>query len=303
MKYDRHKHCRSNRTMANKRFAFLASLIISFSAAAQHAVELSSYAFSDGVHPTLSYIFEGTNTKYVESFWKDELKKISASVSSKKEVIGHAALLPQVSSDTVRIYVTAEQRRSSPFLTAHVAIRTTAGFVGSETDASVLEAARDFVRLRTNALRRQLVQQELTMAEKGLDDLKNDLQNLQREKERAETSIVKSNERAADAVVEQANTRKEADDLALEISKRKGELLTQPDPEIEKELARTIKDKERAEKRNTKAKEVERDMTKKADELANSITQNVDQQAKTQDSIAKQEVLVKALKDKLAEIR
>ncbi|HRF78510.1 MAG TPA: hypothetical protein PL070_00350, partial [Flavobacteriales bacterium] len=65
-------------------FFFAASL------AAQNTVEVSSFAFSDGVHPTFSFFFEGTDTKYVESFWRDELKKISTAVSNKKEVIGQA---------------------------------------------------------------------------------------------------------------------------------------------------------------------------------------------------------------------
>lgn len=272
-------------------------------AQAQQTVELSSFSFSDGVHPTLSYRFEGTDTRYVESFWKDELKKVSASVSSKKEVIGHGALLPQVSSDTVRIYVVAEQRRASPFLTAYVAIQTTAGFIAPNSDPTALEAARAFVMQRTNALRRQLVQQELTTAENGLDNLHRELQNLEREKERAEASIGKSNERAAEAVADQASTRAEADDLAKQVSKLKGDLLTQPDPELEKELARATKDKDNAEKRNAKAIDTQQDMTKKAEELASTVKKNLAQQATTQDAIAKQEVLVKALKDKFAEIR
>lgn len=270
---------------------------------AQQTVEFSSFGFSDGVHPTLSYRLEGTDTRYVESFWKDELKKVSASVSSKKEVIGHGALLPQVSSDTVRIYVVAEQRKASPFLTAHVAIQTTAGFIAPDSDPTALEAARAFVVLRTNALRRQLVQQELTIAEKGLDNLRRELQNLQREKERSEASIVKSNERAAEAVKDQASTRAEADELAKQVSKMKGDLLTQPDPELEKELARATKDKDNAEKRHAKAIDTQRDMTKKAEELASTVKKNLAQQATTQDAIAKQEVLVNALKDKFAEIR
>lgn len=293
----------SHKTMNTLRTTLAFLLFHVFTAQAQQTVELSSYVFSDGVHPTLSYRFEGTNTKYVESYWKDELKKVSAAVLSKKEVIGQGALLPQVSSDTVRIYVVAEQRKASPFLTAHVAIKTTADFIGPGSDPAALEAARAFVVQRTNALRRQLVQQELTTAEKGLENLQRDLLNLEREKERAEVSIVKSNERAAEAVTEQASTRAEADDLAKQISKLKGDLLTQPDPELEKELARATKDKDNAEKRHTKALTTQQDMTKKAGDLAYVIKQNLKQQATAKDAIAKQEVLVKALKDKFAEIR
>ncbi len=147
----------------NRISTLLSALILATGLLAQQtAVEVSSFAFSDGVHPTFSFLFEGTDVKYVESFWRDELKKISTSVSSKKEVIGAGALLPQVSPDTVRILVKAEQRKNSPLITAHVAILTTAGYVGPTTNERAYEAARAFVQQHSTALRRQLAQQELT---------------------------------------------------------------------------------------------------------------------------------------------
>ena len=67
--------------------------------------------------------------------------------------------------------------------------------------------------------------------------------------------------------------------------------------------ATATKDKDNAEKRNAKAIDTQQDMTKKAEELASTVKKNLAQQATTQDAIAKQEVLVKALKDKFTEIR
>ncbi len=270
---------------------------------AQTSVEVSSFAFSDGVHPTFSFFFEGTDTKYVESYWRDELKKISASVSNKKEVIGHAALLPQVSGDTVRVYVKAEQRRNSPNLTAHVAILTTAGFVGPNSDARAFDGAKAFVQQRSTALRRQLAEQELSLAESGLSRLKKELDDLQRDKERAEANTEKSKQRAAQAVQEQERTRAEADQLGPRIAALQAELGETPDKDGAKELSALIRDKDRAQSDNRKAHAEEDAMRKKETELVQEVRKNVEDQARKSDEIVKQETLVVALREKLSGIR
>ncbi|MEX1132840.1 MAG: hypothetical protein WEC15_06420 [Flavobacteriales bacterium] len=164
----------------------------------QTVVTPGSYGFSNGVHPTYSFIFEGTDVKYVESYWRDELKKISHGVSTKKELVGAGALIPAVSPDTVRVLMKAESRKGSPLLTAHVAIFTTAGYVGPDSDPKVYAAGQAFVQQHSTALRRQLAQQELNAAEKALGRASTELAGLQRDKERAEQSVVKSQQKAAE---------------------------------------------------------------------------------------------------------
>lgn len=281
----------------------LLSFVFSGTLCAQTTTEVSSFAFSDGVHPTLSFFFEGTNAKYVESYWRDELKKISASVGGRKEVIGIAAVVPQISKDTVRIYVKAEQRKNSPNLTAHVAILTTGGFVGPNSDAAAFEGARSFVQQRSTALRRQLAEQELSLAEKGLTKLKKELNDLQREKERAEANIEKSKQRAAEAVVEQESTRTETDELSPRITALQAELAETPDKEGSKELSALIRDKDRAQSRNRKAHEEEANMRKKETELLVAIKKNVQDQARKSEEIARQETLVNTSREKLSTIR
>ncbi len=286
------------------RTIFAATLLATTGLLAQQTqVEVSSFAFSDGVHPTFSFLFEGTDTKYVESFWRDELKKISTSVSNKKEVIGIAALVPQVSGDTVRIMMKAEQRKGSPLLTAHVAILATNGFIGPNSDAKIFDAAKAFVQQRSTQLRRQLAEQELTLGEKGLARLNSELQDLQREKERAEAGIEKSKQRAAEAVIEQEKTKTEADELGPRITALQTELTATPSEEGTKELNGLIKDRNRAQDRTRKAQDEERSMTKKADDLAWAIKKNVEDQAKKSEAIAQQETLVKTLRAKLLDIR
>lgn len=283
--------------------SLLAALLLSGSLSAQVTVEPSSYGFSNGVHPAFSFVFEGTDAKYVESYWRDELKKISSSVTNKKEVIGLAALVPQVSTDTVRIYVKAEQRKGQPTVLAHVAIQTTAGFVSPNSEARVYDAGLAFVQQRSTQLRRQLAEQELSLAERGLGKLRNELDNLKREKERAEAGIAKSEQRAAEAVNEQHRARKEADELGPRIAAMQAEMGATPDKEGQKELSGLIREKDRALSDDRKAQDLERDMLKKADDLNWAIKKNVEDQARKSEEIARQETLVNSLKEKLTTIR
>lgn len=269
---------------------------------AQTTVTPGSYGFSNGVHPTFSFIFEGTNVKYVESYWRDELKKISHGVSIKKEVVGAGAYLPAVSPDTVRILMKAEQRKDSPLLTAHVAIFTAAGYVGPDSDPKVYAAVQAFVQQHSTALRRQLAQQELTTAEKALGRARTELAGLQREKERAEQSVVKSQQKAAEALEEQQRTKTALEELAPRVEAKRNEVGAEPSEEGTKELNALQKEQTRTENSLRKAQESERAMLKKADDLSWEIKKNEEDQVRKEAEIARQETLVEALREKLAAI-
>jgi len=277
-------------------------LFATLSAQGQTKVTPGSFPFSNGIHPTYSFIFEGTNVKYVESYWRDELKKISHGVSSKKEVVGAGALIPAVSPDTVRVLMKAEQRKGSPLLTAHVAIFTTAGYVGPDSDPKVYAAGQAFVQQHSTALRRQLAQQELTAAEKALGRARTELTGLQREKERAASSVVKSQQKAAEAREAQQRTQAELDELGPRIEAKRNELSASPSDEGTKELNALLKEQTRTGNSQRKAQESERTMSKKADDLAWQIKKNEEEQVRKEAEIVRQETLVNALREKLAAI-
>jgi hypothetical protein len=270
---------------------------------AQQTVQVSSAPFSTGIHPTLSFQFEGTDVKYVEAWWKDELKRVSRDVSSRKEVVAAAALLPQVSPDTVRVLVKAEQRKGAPFVMAHVAVLTTQGWVGTAGDAKALEAAKAYVQQQSTLLRRQLAQQELTTAEKGLSRLNGELTQLQRDKERAEAGIEKAKQRAAEAVEEQGRLAKEGDELVKRIEGQQKENAAEPGTEGEKALADLLKQQAKAQDRRRKAIDEEAQQRKRADELAWEVRKNGEEQERKRAEIARQEQLVKAMREKLEAIR
>jgi len=271
--------------------------------AGQPAVSIGSYAFSDGVHPTFTFPFEGTDARFVEAWWKDELKGISQAVSNKKEVVAAGALLPQVSPDTVRVLVKAEQRKGVPMLTAHVAVLTREGWMAPSSDPRAFEAAKAFVQERSTLLRRQLAQQELTQAEKGLARLISELNGLQREKERAEAGIERSRQRAAEAVREQERLAAEAEEVSRKAEAQRKENAQGPDAEGERLLADLLKQQARAAEKRKRAGEDELSARKRAEELAQEVRKNLQDQERKRVEVQRQEELVQQLRAKLDAIR
>jgi hypothetical protein len=282
---------------------FLFAACVPLCLAAQPVVTVSSASFSTGVHPTLSFEFEGADAKYVEAWWKDELKRVSRDVANKKEVVAAGALLPQVSRDTVRVLVKAEQRKGAPFVTAHVAMRTTQGWVAPGSDAAAYEAAKAYVQQQSTMLRRQLAQQELTTAEKGLAKLGSELDMMRREQERAEAGIEKAKQRAAEAVQEAAALATQADALAAKAEEQRKANSEASDAEGEKALADLMKQQARLQEKRRKAGDEEVQQRKKAQELAEEVRKNTQDQERKGAEIVRQEQLVKQLRDKLAAIR
>lgn len=278
------------------------ALLFAATAQAQTNVGSGSFGFSDGVHPTFSVILEGTDAKTVEGFWRDELKRISEDVGGKKELIASGTLLPQVSPDTVRVLVKADQRKNSPMLTAHVAILTRNGWVGPDSDPKVYEAAERYVSERSTAIRRQLAQDALDAGTKQLGRLQSELSGLAREQERMEAQIKKSNERAEEAVKEQERTRKELADMEPRIVEQRAINASSPTDENAKALSDLMKQQTRLNDKLRKAQDEERNMKKRAEDLAWEVKKNVEDQGRKSTDVAAQEEVVKGLRAKLEAI-
>ena len=270
---------------------------------AQTSVGTGSFTFSSGVHPTFTFLFEGTDAKSVESFWRDDLKRISQEVSNKKEIVGSGVLLPQVSPDTVRVLVKAEQRKGNPMVTAHVAIFTKAGWLGPEDEAKAYEAATAFVQERSTELRRRIAQETLEKGEKALSSLQRDLDMLKREHERMEGQVEKSNERAADAVVAQETARKELEALEPKIAAQRETNIAAPTEANAKALADLMKQQDRLNDKLRRAQDEERSMQKKVEDLTWEIKKNVEDQGRKTTEVTAQETVVKELRAKLDSIR
>lgn len=266
-------------------------------------VRFGSISFSSGIHPTLTVVFENTTTRVVEGHWKDILKPVSAHVSSKKEVIAEAALLPNISSDTVRVLVKADQYKRSTSITAHVAILTTNGFVGPQSDAITVEACKRFVLDRSVALKREILAKELEEEEKDLRSMERDMDLLQREKERAETNIVRTQRKKEDALQDQDEYARQLDILDAKVKAAEALAAEEPTEENRDELADLVKTQRKLQGRLDHAHEMEADCIKKVEDLEWSIRKNQeDQEIKTR-AIEEQRKVVARMQERLRNVR
>lgn len=280
----------------------LVASLVCGSALAQTAVTPGSYAFRDGVHPTFDFQFEGTDSRYVEAYWHDELRKMAMSTSTKREVVANGVVLPQVSPDTVRIQVKAEARKGAPFVTAHVAILTTSGYLRPGMEGDAYEAARTFVQRHSTALRRQLAQQELAQAQKRQAFLEQELATLQRDHERALASIEKSGQRAGEAAQRQLQLNDELKALEERLAEARTQQASEPSEEGAKDLERLVKEEGRLHNQLKKAQELETGMEERAKDLERTVQRNQEAQATKQGELDRQRALVEALREKLAGI-
>ncbi|MBL0129530.1 MAG: hypothetical protein IPP83_19230 [Flavobacteriales bacterium] len=280
----------------------VASVLITGTGLSQSTVVVGSWAFSTGVHPTLSYTFENTDERTIENFWRAELKRISPDVSNKKELIAASALIPMVSPDTVRVLVKADQRRGNSAVTVHVAILTTAGWIAPESDPNAMGSARAYVQERCTALRREIAQEAFAKGEKELARLQNDLAGHVREKERAERSMVSSNAKEAEAVTDQVRIRKERTELDERITEQQQVNATEGTKEDLKDLARLVKQRSRLDRDLERAMDREKVMRKKQEDLAWDLKKNATDHVRKVADIERQEGVVKELREKLEAI-
>src|SRR5204863_8507899 len=127
-------------------------------------VRVSSYTFTNGVCPTFSVAFNGTDPSAVEKWFKGQLKSISADVSTKKELMSIGTRLPEVSGDTIRVFIRCEQLKRSPEVTMYAAFRVGGSFVGPDSEQRQSEGCRNWLYQRSVMLKKELAQQEVEVA-------------------------------------------------------------------------------------------------------------------------------------------
>lgn len=277
-------------------------LLLPWEVVAQDPVVSDALRFSDGVHPTLAMAFESTDARYVEGFWQDQLRRVAMRVDRKREVVASGVRLPEVSEDTLRIQMKAVMHKEAPFVTVHMAFLTTSGHVAPGGDAQAYEAARSYLWHHGSVLRRQLLQHDLTQADKHLARVRTELSLLIREHERAQVSLERTERAIQHAVAEQEQAQADLDEIIRQILAKTAEQGA-PSEEEEREDDRPEvleKQEARARRRLEKAEIMQRATRKKVDELTWSIRRNEEAQERKRMEVLQQEAFVTSLREKLA---
>ncbi len=280
----------------------LLALVASLTASAQTEVRNSSFSFAGGVYPTYSVVFNGTDKTAVEKWFKEQLKPISADIGGKKEVMSIGTRLPEVSSDTLRVFVKADQPKGSKDVTAHVAFRVNMAFVGPDNEERQREGCRSWMYQNSVMLKKNIAQKELEAGQKRLGLLEDELAGLVKEKDRAQNSIEKTQRNIIED--EQAKVGAEGESKIMEttIDAKKQEVATAPTESNTKELQTMMKDQEKLKKKAVKLTESIDNGKKKIEDLQFQIKKNLADQDGKGKAIESQKKVVEELTTKLAGI-
>jgi len=263
---------------------------------AQTTPAMGAFQFSDGVHASFDATFPNAETRIVESFWKNELRSISVKVTDKKEMIGEAARIPAATPDTLRILIKVEKPKGSTDAIAHISFLTTAGYVSPDSPKRMLDGCTAWVQQRTVTLQKQIAQKILDDGQRELARQQSTLNDLKRDKTRAENSLVSTAQKSDKAAQDKAAAEKQLEQLNADTS-------------LPADSAAAVKtEKDRLKQRNQLQDRIKRlghtiDSAKnKTDNLNWTIKQNDQGQVTQQLVVDKQQAVVNDLQQKLQAI-
>ncbi len=280
----------------------LLSSLLSFTLLAQTEVRNASFTFAGGVYPTYSVVFNGTDKATVEKWFKDQLKPVSADMGGKKEVMSIGTRLPEVSGDTIRVFVKADQLKGSKDVTAHVAFRSNMTFIGPDNDERQREGCRSWMYQNSVMLKKTIAQKDLEAGQKQLSILESDMTGLLKEKDRAQNTIEKTQRNIIEAEQDKVGAEGESKIMETTIDAKKQQVATSPTEENTKELQSLMKDQEKLRKKAQKLTQDIEDGKKKVEDLQFQIKQNLAAQDTKGKAIEAQKKVVDELTTKLAGI-
>lgn len=267
---------------------------------AQTEVRNASFAFAGGVYPTYSVVFNGSDKAAAEKWFKDQLRSISADMGGKKEVMSIGTRLPEVSGDTMRVFVKADQPKGSTDVTVHAAFRVNMAFVGPDNEERQREGCRKWMYQNSVMLKKNIAQKELEAGQKRLSNLESDLAGLVKDKDRAQSSIEKTQHKMVKKEKEKVGTEGEGKMMETTAEAKKQDVATSPSEENTKQLQSLMKEQEKLKKKAVKLTEDIADGKKKIEDLQFQIKQNLAEQDTKAKAIEAQKKVMEELTTKLA---
>ena len=267
---------------------------------AQTEVRNASFAFAGGVYPTYSVVFNGSDKAAAEKWFKDQLRSISADMGGKKEVMSIGTRLPEVSGDTMRVFVKADQPKGSTDVTVHAAFRVNMAFVGPDNEERQREGCRKWMYQNSVMLKKNIAQKELEAGQKRLSNLESDLAGLVKDKDRAQSSIEKTQHKMVKKEKEKVGTEGEGKMMETTAEAKKQDVVTSPSEENTKQLQSLMKEQEKLKKKAVKLTEDIADGKKKIEDLQFQIKQNLAEQDTKAKAIEAQKKVMEELTTKLA---
>ncbi|MBL7984150.1 MAG: hypothetical protein JNM91_04090 [Flavobacteriales bacterium] len=285
-----------------KQIVTLIALAFTLELAAQTAVNNSSYTFSTGVQPTFSVLLENADPAMVEKWYKEQLKAVSADMAGKKEVMSIGTRLPEISSDTIRVFLKADQPKKAKDVTVHAAFRVNGVYVGPDSDARQVEGCRSWMYQRAVMLKKELAQKALDAATKQQRVLEDQLAGLVKEKDRAQNTIEKTQGNIMDDEKAKVETDGEVVTMKTTIDAKKQDVANSATEENTKALQGLIKEEEKLKRKSEKLAKDIASGKKRIEDLQFQIKKNLEDQDAKSKAIDAQKKVVEELTTKLGAI-
>jgi hypothetical protein len=269
---------------------------------AQTPVNNASFTFTGGVYPTFTTLYNKADAGMVEKWYKDQLKPISSDMGGKKEVMSIGTRLPEISSDTIRVFVRVDQPKKSEDVTVHVAFRVNGAFVGPDSEARQLEGCRSWMYQRAVMLKKEMVQKELDEATRQSLRLESDMASLKKEQERAQGTLEKTQQRITDDEKDKAETEGHLVTMNNKVEAKRQEVANGPTEENSKELQNLLKEQGKLKSTNEKLTKSIADGKNKVLDVQEQLKKNLGDQDVKSKAIDAQKKLVEDLRTKLANV-
>jgi hypothetical protein len=262
-------------------------------------VATGTYVFSSGLHPTFTVDHFDTDARSVEDHWRKVLKGMSLKVGGRKELIGMAARVPEISADTLRILVKAVQPRGAQVVILHVAFLSTSGYVGVDSDSSKVRACRSFVHRHALSFDRERATKALQAAERTLDRYTRDLALLRKDHQRATEQREKAWARDTTAIQDQERLTLEVANKEVEVAALEARVANEPSEEDRADLKDAQKELGRLRKSLGRAAKAEAQAKRRATALDGTLVRNEQAQVTKEADIVKQAAEVERLRERL----
>lgn len=275
------------------------TLLLAASLNAQTDVRPAAYTFSTGVCPTFSVVLPKSDAKTVENWYKGQLKPISADISNKKELTAIGVRIPEVSPDTIRLLLKAEEVKRQDGVTLHVAFRVNGAYVGPDSDPRQVKGCDTWMYQQAILFQKEMTQRELDEATKQQVRLENDLAGLVKEKDRAQSNLEKTKDKGVEAGQDKVKYEGDLRAMQTAIDAKKQEVASNPSPENTEALNTMLKDQAKLQDKLQRAADQEQSAKKKVDDLEYQIKKNLDEQDKKTQAINEQKKVVEAVRTRL----
>ena len=273
----------------------LPSLLLLVQATAQTEVRQTTFAFSDGSHPTFVVVFDGADAGDLEGWYKGQFKDLSEDVEDKKEIRSTGARVPEVSPDTITVWCKAEKPKNSTSVSLHLAFRVNGAWVAPSSDKPLIEGAKNFCYTRALAYKKMLLQAEQTEQEKILARMQGELATLEKDHGRFGESIEKTRDKGTKAAQDKVQAEADLKNNEGAVQAKQNEVASAPSEANTKGLQDLLKEQAKLKDRIGRLGDQVVDAEERVKELEQSITRNLtDQETKRKAIEAQQQKVADA---------